>query len=293
MRRYMTRTLLAITAACAAVIATALPAAAAATTAAAIRPRPPTTAYSTTTAGWRTSSSAAHGPHYWRFRYVAADLTIPTCPGVPDLDRVEATIGLQGYSENPYGAAIGVHCANASGAAYAHYAWDLPWGSGDARFQLQLRAGDNVKMNVYFDRKPADQTSWVRFTITYFRPKDQSEGTESNGRYIPGKRINEVFFRHAGWNSYINAPEAPLSTDTVNGTVLWTFKNCRATNDPTPEHPSLYKYGIFGPWHTYWEIATKDGTSSAGQMVMYPDYPTPWPSYDPRNFNMILAAPNF
>lgn len=291
MRRYMTRTLLAITAACAALIATALPAAAA-TTAAAIRPRPPAMVYSTTTAGWRTSSSVAHGPHYWRFRYVAAEVQIRTCPGIPALDSVEATIGLQGFSENPYGAAIGVHCATASGAATAHFAWDLPSGSGDVPFLLPLRAGDNVKMNVYFDRKPADQASWVRFTITVNRP-DHTESTESHGRYVPGNRINDVFFRHAGWNSYINGPEAPLSTDTINGTKLWTFKNCRATNDPTPEHPTLDRKGIFGPWSTNWEIVTRDGTATTGKLVMYPAYPTPWPSYDPFDFNMILAAPNF
>lgn len=286
MYRLITRVFLVTAVAGTALIGLAFPAAATTANGPIIRARPPLEVWGTALAGWRTSSTIAHGPSYWRFRYIATTVTIPSCPG-PILDRVEATIGLQGFSENNFAVAIGIPCA-AAGISTAHFDWLLPSGSGDRQFGVVLHAGDTVTMNIFFDRNPASENSEVRMSVTDVTTGD----SETRGEGIAGNVIANVFFRHAGWLSVIDGANAPLSADTEVGTTLWTFRNCRVTSDPTAEHPTAVKRGIFGPWPINWEIVTRDGAPAAGnnKLVLYPEYPS---THSPANFEMVLAGPNF
>lgn len=219
--------------------------------------------YGTTTAGWRT------GGRDWQFKKITATVKIPGLPpGYP-----EATIGLQGFMENPYGLSIGISGDSGSGAS-AHYGYDF----GDVLrdlsipFGMPLQAGDAVKMEILHNSAAAEEV----FTIIK-APGTPGEQRETHTVRIPSG-LN-VAYGHAGWNSYLDGDKFPVPAQDER---LWLFRDCHVTSEGV--HGEITG-NIFGPWQTWRQIVTRGGVTTA-EVVLLPRWP--WPEEDRDNFGMIL-----
>jgi hypothetical protein len=174
----------------------------------------------------------------WRFRYIETTLTVPAST----TRATHAQIALANLDWGLSYVYIDVH----SGGGPRSINYGI-FGDTAKTFAVTPRAGDQVKISIYYDRATAQN----RFTAADLSTGAKATATES--------------YRNAVVDAWVtgSGPTWKLANST---TRLWAFKDTHLTSY-NGTHGA-----IFGPWDTYRVLGTRGGTPD-GKLVLWPHYP--------------------
>lgn len=174
----------------------------------------------------------------WRFRYIETTLTVPAAT----TRAKSAQIALANMGWGPFYVYINVNSGGGPGSiSYGYY-------TGTAKtFAVTPRAGDQVKISIFYDRATAQN---------HFTAVDLSTGATATGVESFQNDVVEAWVFGFG----------PTWSFADSTTRLWAFKDTHLTSY------SGTHGAIFGPWDTYRVLGTRGG-SRDGKLVLWPHYP--------------------
>jgi hypothetical protein len=187
-----------------------------------------------------------------QFRFAGATVPVAACQPASIIpkkaDNANAMIALISIV-SPAEAGLAVGCGGGPGSiTYSH-------NGTTGVINLAPSVGDVLRISVYHEVTARK----YQYTVT-----DTTTGVTKQIT-IPADTTVADRFRYAELGSVIN--DAGIAARPNATTRLWVFKECDVTTN-TGVHGT-----ILGPWPTYRQWDTSDGTVS-GTSVMYPTYPS-------------------
>ena len=193
---------------------------------------------------------AGHGQG-WRFRWVTATFTVPSCADVAASHGWTGNSAEIGANSMLWRAQIEAGCDGGAGATVDFATVDNGHVNMPVSLPITPSAGDSLTVSVFYSKA----AGFVRFTAT-----DNSTGDTDIRSHLVGGTASylgaEVGSQFGGM---ISAPPSDVRTGAFSGTALTTYNVTRGT--------------MLGPWNTSQVVATTTGTAGGALIA---NAPTLW-----------------
>jgi hypothetical protein len=190
---------------------------------------------------------AGHGQG-WRFRWVTATFTVPSCASLATAHGWTGNSAEIGANSTLWLAEISAGCDSGTGAAVDFVTVDNGHVNLPVVLPMTPSAGDSVTVSIYYSKV----TGLVRFTLT-----DNSTGDTDIRTHLVGGTASylgaEVGSQFGGM---VAAPPADIRTGAFANCALTTYNGTRGT--------------MLGPWSTSQVIATTTGTAGGAVIANAP-----------------------
>jgi hypothetical protein len=184
----------------------------------------------------------------WRFRWVTATFTVPSCTDVATTHGWTGNGVEIGASSTLWLAEIGAGCDNGAGAAVDFVTVDNGHASMPVPLPMTPSAGTSLTVSVFYSKA----AGLVRFTVT-----DNGTGDTDTRTHLVGGTAS-YFGAEVGsqLGGMVSAPPSDVRTAAFSRCALTTYNMTKGT--------------MLGPWSTRQVIATTTGTSGGAVIASAP-----------------------